>query len=314
MSQFSQETLFEAKVEQLCTIILITESEFWETKNKAVNQLTQLFTANYNEYAAAEEEEEGESTDDLSLSTSISPNRSTDFMFTPEIFRLLKEPIKCLISDLRSQQVRDACTLLSKVTSYGGERSSLKLFLRDSFGFILEGVKVPNKVMSGFVHDSILSMIQSVTFKSALAVLCTEAKDNKAKLVRERCLEYLNEALIHWEMNDKELDMIGEAIVNGLEDAAVNGRELARTAFVNLHRIRPKKAEKLKIALKSNSLKAKLDKACEPHDTQTGVAVSPPSKQKRPSKQPLVKQTPVSRVSRHQSTGTSLQYNGMHID
>lgn len=68
----------------------------------------------------------------------------------------------------------------------------MKLFLRDSFPYILEGVKVPNKVMSGYVDECILMMIKFTAFKSAIPVLAQEVAFNKAKQVRERCLVSLN--------------------------------------------------------------------------------------------------------------------------
>ena len=64
----------------------------------------------------------------------------------------------------------------------------MKLFLRDAFPHILEGVKVPNKVMSGYVDECILMMIKYTAFKTAIPVLAQEVAINKAKLVRERCL------------------------------------------------------------------------------------------------------------------------------
>ena len=64
----------------------------------------------------------------------------------------------------------------------------MKGFLRDSFNSILDGIKVPNKVMSGYVDECILLLISNVTFKSAIQLVVNEVKDNKAKYVRERCL------------------------------------------------------------------------------------------------------------------------------
>jgi uncharacterized Zn finger protein len=72
---------------------------------------------------------------------------------------------------------------LSKVS---GDR--MKPFLRDCFVHILEGIKVPNKVMSGYVDDCISTMIKYSVFKSAVIPICTEVKENKAKIVREKCL------------------------------------------------------------------------------------------------------------------------------
>lgn len=64
----------------------------------------------------------------------------------------------------------------------------MKLFLRDSFPHILEGIKVPNKVMSGYVDECIFQMIRLTTFKSGIPILAQEIKENKSKLVREKCL------------------------------------------------------------------------------------------------------------------------------
>ncbi len=65
---------------------------------------------------------------------------------------------------------------------------SMKVFLRDVFGTILEGIKVPNKVMSGFVDDCIMHLIKLVSFKHSIPVITNEIKESKAKNVRERCL------------------------------------------------------------------------------------------------------------------------------
>lgn len=40
--------------------------------------------------------------------------------------------------------------------------------------------------------------------------------------------EYLNEILIHWEITEKEADVIADAIRSGLEDAAVRGKYYAQ--------------------------------------------------------------------------------------
>ncbi len=67
-------------------------------------------------------------------------------------------------------------------------QDKMKPFLRDSFPAILEGIKVPNKVMSGYVDDCIFRMIGDTSFKSGIGVLAQELRDNKSKLVREKCL------------------------------------------------------------------------------------------------------------------------------
>lgn len=64
----------------------------------------------------------------------------------------------------------------------------MKPFLRDSFTHILEGIKVPNKVMSGYVDECIQSMIRYCTFKTGIPVITMEIKESKAKMVREKCM------------------------------------------------------------------------------------------------------------------------------
>lgn len=64
----------------------------------------------------------------------------------------------------------------------------MKMLLRDIFTNILDGVKVPNKVMSGYVDECILEMIKHSTFKSAIPSIVNEIVNSKAKNLRERCL------------------------------------------------------------------------------------------------------------------------------
>ncbi len=60
----------ESKVEQICALIMRTDNENWDTKNKAIVQMTEMFL------------EQG---DDVEV-------------FTPNLFRALKEPVKLLVS------------------------------------------------------------------------------------------------------------------------------------------------------------------------------------------------------------------------
>jgi hypothetical protein len=76
----------------------------------------------------------------------------------------------------------------------------LKAFLRDSFIHILEGIKVPNKVMSGYVDDCISTMIKNCCFKSCIIYLVNEMRENKAKVVRERCMVRLRIHRLHYEI------------------------------------------------------------------------------------------------------------------
>jgi hypothetical protein len=56
----------------------------------------------------------------------------------------------------------------------------------------------------------------------------------------------LNEILKYWDVNEKEVDPIIEALRVGLEDASVKAREIARDVYISLYRLHPRKAEKLR--------------------------------------------------------------------
>jgi len=161
MSLASEAVRCEAEVEKQCGLILKTDPEFWDTRNKAVLALTELF-GRYEQHPNVQD------------------------VLGMNVFRLLKEPIKSMMADLRSQQVRDTCALLTRMSHVCGDH--MRHFLRDSFAFVLDGVKVPNKVMSGFVDECIINMIKNSTFKTAIHTLLMEIKESKAKGVRERCL------------------------------------------------------------------------------------------------------------------------------
>jgi len=64
----------------------------------------------------------------------------------------------------------------------------MKPFLRDSFSTVLEGVKIPHKVTSGYIDECIVHLIKRVTFKSAIVLVMHEIKESKSKVLRERCL------------------------------------------------------------------------------------------------------------------------------
>jgi hypothetical protein len=125
---------------------------------------------------------------------------------------------------------------------------------------MLDALKVPNKVMSGYVDNCILEVLKLTTFKPAIPLIMAEIRDCKNKLVRERCLDYLNEMLGSWEITDREADVVADAVKLGLEDASVRARELGRSAYLALFTKFPKKTEKIKLTL-TTTLRSRLTRA-----------------------------------------------------
>jgi hypothetical protein len=62
----------------------------------------------------------------------------------------------------------------------------MRLVLRDVFPILLDALKVPNKVMSGYVDNCILEMVKLTAYKPAVPLIMAEIRDCKNKLVRER--------------------------------------------------------------------------------------------------------------------------------
>ncbi len=87
---------------------------------------------------------------------------------------------------MRSQQVRDTCHFLITLAQVCGDHT--KIVLRDTFVFVLDGLKIPGKVFSNYIDECILSLIRACTFKFCISSIVKEIKESKAKFVRERCL------------------------------------------------------------------------------------------------------------------------------
>jgi len=104
----------------------------------------------------------------------------------------------------------------------------MKAFLRDIFHVLLDGIKVKNKVMSAFVDSCILAIVRNCSaFRYCISILAGEQNVSKNKFVRERILQYMNDILVHWDVSDKEADVIAESIQIGLEDASITAREIS---------------------------------------------------------------------------------------
>lgn len=77
--------------------------------------------------------------------------------------------------------------------------------------------------------------------------------------------DYLGEILKYWELSDRELDGVCDAISLGLEDASAKAREFARVAYMQLKTKYSKRADRLKAHLQV-PIRAKLAKMEDEHD------------------------------------------------
>lgn len=204
-----------------CEILAETSSDMWEKKNKAITDLIHIFIYSGSTFAL-----------------------QSAFLKNPNLYRSLKEPLKKLLGDLRSQQVRDTCTLLNIMSIMLGDQ--MRVLLRDICETMLDSVKVANKVISGYIDDCILCLLKHVTNKSCIGIIWSNFVQNKSKSFRERCLLYLNEIVTTWDLVDKDMDVIIRAIQMGLEDASEKCRKIARMSYFNFFLLFPLKVVQIK--------------------------------------------------------------------
>jgi hypothetical protein len=118
--------------------------------------------------------------------------------------------------------------------------------------------------MSSFVNDCITTLIKNSTFRGSIQLLLMEIRHNKARFVREKCMEYVSLILGSWELSDKYVDILADAVKIGLQDGGVRTREVSKIAYLNLFHNWPKKSEKLKQGLPV-AIQPRLVKAEEEH-------------------------------------------------
>lgn len=153
--------LLESQAENFNHIVMGKPAEFWIEKHDACLKLTKLVE-----------------------SFADSPPAIISEKFTHSFFKFLKEPIRLLIVDLRSQQVKAVANLLRSLTEVAPDQ--VKYLIRDIYTSIFYAVKVPSKLMSGYVDEYILIMIRSATFRFLIPSIVQEICESKAGKVREK--------------------------------------------------------------------------------------------------------------------------------
>ena len=163
----------ESQAESCAGIVLSKSAEFWEEKNEAMIKLTKSIK---------------EYTDES--------NEVLNTQFTPQFFKFLVEPLRAMIADLRSQQVKEACNLITAISEASKDR--MKVLLREIYVTLFDAIKVPHKLTVGHVDDTILSILRIGTFRFFIPHLVQEIGEHKSSKVRERflvCIMHMNKIL-----------------------------------------------------------------------------------------------------------------------
>ena len=194
-----------------------------------------------------------------------------------EMGRILREPFKKLVADLRSELVRDACACLDAMASCAGD--SLRQLLRDILPAMVGVLATGNKVIRGYMAECIDSVLRQVRYRGAVPLVRDIILTSRSKQQRESCARYLLVFLDAWgpfSMRDQStVDALGAAIVEGLSDASEDVRETSRVAFISFYRAaNPKKSAQLMAAMDPRALsklqQALADAGVEPGSGEAG--------------------------------------------
>jgi len=126
-------------------------------------------------------------------------------------------------------------------------RDQMRPFIREILPTLVEILGSGNKVIQGFIDECITTIIQHSKFRHQLHEITDPIKNSKSKLLREACIEYIHQILIHWppQYLEKDINLLKEILKVSLGDASLNARESARNAFILFHQTWPAHAATL---------------------------------------------------------------------
>ncbi|CAM9473158.1 unnamed protein product, partial [Hapterophycus canaliculatus] len=117
-------------------------------------------------------------------------------VFTAEVWRYLREPLKNTLNDLRSAIVKEACVLLEKLSTASG--NSMAAFMRDMLNVLLQLMANGNSVIVGQVDSCMQHIIAHSRFPRQLKEVDYTVKNSRSKDLRESVGSYVLLMLETW--------------------------------------------------------------------------------------------------------------------
>ncbi len=170
--------------------------------------------------------------------------RPTPDDLSKEVFAMLRVPMKQQLTDLRSQIVRLACTVTTRLAAVAGHRS--RAFLSYVMPTLISISAGANKVMAGFALECTRDVVAAVQVHKIIAPLCELCASSKNKAVVESAIGCIHVALSKWDtFRRNDVSLIVGAVETCLGAASPNARATARKAFWSLQRLYPDRAERV---------------------------------------------------------------------
>ncbi|CAN0160773.1 unnamed protein product [Ascophyllum nodosum] len=166
-------------------------------------------------------------------------------VFSADLWRYLKEPLKYTLNDLRSALVKEACILLEKLSTAAG--NSMAPFMRDVLNVLLQLLTNGNSVISAQVNSCLRQVIEHTRFPRQLREMHKLVRNSRSKDVREMVASYVRLILGTWPAASMEREIASlESLVSmQLADASSAARTDARASFGLFQQHWPKRAGKI---------------------------------------------------------------------
>uniref|UniRef100_A0A7R9UDW2 CAP-Gly domain-containing protein n=1 Tax=Pinguiococcus pyrenoidosus TaxID=172671 RepID=A0A7R9UDW2_9STRA len=213
MAAFADVSRLLSACEDVAQEILSNEDE-WEKRDAAVLRLSEAFQG-------AEDVAEA-SADDLK-----------------SLWRVLKEPLKCVVTDLRSELVRDACAALEVLAAV--TRDGFRPLLRDLMTHLVQNLANGNKLIARHSDESLQVLLHECRWRGAIQLLSEKLIQSRSKPQRESCAGLLDVILAEWPAklltsNPDVLQAAAAAVVAGVSDASEVVRRQSRKNFLSFYR------------------------------------------------------------------------------
>ncbi|RMX70227.1 hypothetical protein KXD40_000764 [Peronospora effusa] len=159
-----------------------------------------------------------------------------------EVWKTLR-PLKNMVQDLRSQIVKEVCSLLTTVSRVA--RDAMAPFLRDVLPTLVEVCGSGNKVCGSYCGDCLEAIVTQTVIKGATLRLFVDILlESKSKRIRLCCISCLRHALVTWSsvLDKGDVLQLERGLHHALYDASSSCRTQAHELFKVFQTLFPKRA------------------------------------------------------------------------
>ncbi|KAI9921087.1 hypothetical protein PsorP6_001385 [Peronosclerospora sorghi] len=171
-----------------------------------------------------------------------SSTRTVTNSLSTDVWKILR-PLKDMVQDLRSQIVKEVCSLLTTISRV--TRDAMAPFLREMLPTLVEVRGGGNKVCGTYCSECLEAIVTQTVVKGAtLRLLVDILLESKNKLIRLCCISCLYRALNTWSsvLDKNDVQQIEKGLQHALYDASSSCRAQAHELFLAFQTLFPKRA------------------------------------------------------------------------